>query len=437
MSTIFLISLMAVLLIGQTEAKCQQSKPRVIVMTDGEIDDRSSMIRFLMYTNDVELLAIIETNSVYQREGHSKKDWYDKQLDAYEQVYPNLLVHDPDYPTPDEIRAKSLVGDEDPNHIIVDRNSPARRPGMKAEILPDDWPDTPGSDRIVEILLEEDTRPVYLQAWGGGNTAARAFYKLKTEHPDDYDRAVTKAIMHNIWYQDGAGNYIEKYHPKVTLLLDHYFDGSWNYGSQSFTHAFIDKEVKNNHGPLGALYPQSYVSEGDSPAFLWAIKNGLRNYEDPTYGGWGGRFYKVKGLENVYADVSVGSYARWIEAANRDFQARMDWCVAEKLEDANHKPIIQIKGDLDRSVKEGETVVLDATGTNDPDRDNISFRWWQFVEAGTHDGMVWIDQPFDKKISIVAPEVEQRSTIHIILEVIDSGEPALFSFQRMIITVNP
>ena len=35
--------------------------PRVIVMTDGEIDDHSSMIRFLLYTCDVDLLAIIQT----------------------------------------------------------------------------------------------------------------------------------------------------------------------------------------------------------------------------------------------------------------------------------------------------------------------------------------------------------------------------------------
>ena len=39
----------------------QPMKPRVIVMTDGEVDDRCSMVRFLLYTNDVELLAIIQT----------------------------------------------------------------------------------------------------------------------------------------------------------------------------------------------------------------------------------------------------------------------------------------------------------------------------------------------------------------------------------------
>ncbi len=179
MYRVFLICLFAVLLIGQSETKCQVSKPRVIVMTDGEIDDRSSMIRFLMYTNDVDLLAIIETNSVYQREGHSKKDWYDKQLDAYEQVHPNLHIHDSEYPSPNEIRSKSYVGDEDPNHIIVHRHSQHRRPGDEVEISPDEWPDTQGSERIVEILLEDDPRPVYIQAWGGWEHSRQGFLQVK------------------------------------------------------------------------------------------------------------------------------------------------------------------------------------------------------------------------------------------------------------------
>ena len=191
------------------------------------------------------------------------------------------------------------------------------------------------------------------------------------------------------------------------------------------------------HGPLGALYPQDYVSEGDSPAFLWALKNGLRNYEDPSYGGWGGRYYKVDGLAYVYADVSAASYSRWIEAANRDFQTRMDWCVAEKFEDSNHKPLINIEGNLDRTVNSGETVVLDASGSRDPDGHNMYFRWWQYQEAGSYKSMVKVDQAGGKKITFVAPDVEKPETIHMILEVRDRTKPSLFSFLRMIITVNP
>ena len=40
----------------------QQEKPRVIVTTDGEIDDQSSMIRFLMYSSDYDVAGIVQVN---------------------------------------------------------------------------------------------------------------------------------------------------------------------------------------------------------------------------------------------------------------------------------------------------------------------------------------------------------------------------------------
>lgn len=436
MNKMLIFCVWAVLFAGLNEAFCQNNKPRVIVLTDGEIDDHSSMVRFLMYTNDIKLEAIIETNSVYQRKGHSNEDWLEKQLDAYEQVYSNLIKHDSNYPSAAEIRSKCFVGDEDPNHLIVDWRSENRGPGSEVKIMPDDWPDTPGSDKIVEILLQDNSSPVYISVWGGGNTAARAFYKLKMQYPDKYDQAVSKVVMYNIWYQDGAGNYIEKFHPKVTMLLSRFFHGSWDYGSQSFTHAFVEKDVKNNHGALGALYPQDYVSEGDSPAFLYTLMNGLRSYEDPTYGGWGGIFYKVDGFENVYEDISEGSYSMWIEDANRDFQSRLDWCVAERYKDANHKPEIKIEGKLDRNVKSGEIVTINAEETVDPDGNQILFRWWQYAQAGTYKGMIKLDNPYSKKISFIAPSVEKPETIHLILEVQDYGNPGLTSYKRVIITVS-
>ena len=52
-------------LTGQNNLAAQPEKARVIAMTDGEIDDRSSMVRFLLYTNDIELVAIIQTSTCY------------------------------------------------------------------------------------------------------------------------------------------------------------------------------------------------------------------------------------------------------------------------------------------------------------------------------------------------------------------------------------
>ena len=104
--------------VGVCEARPTKEKSRVIVMTDGEIDDQSSMIRFLLYTCDFDVEAIIETNSIFQRQGHSKEDWYEKELNAYQEVYPNLIKQNPDYPTPQKLKEYSFVGDEDGNHIL-------------------------------------------------------------------------------------------------------------------------------------------------------------------------------------------------------------------------------------------------------------------------------------------------------------------------------
>jgi hypothetical protein len=440
-------------------------RPRVIAMTDGEVDDRCSMVRFLLHANNIEILGIIQTNSVYQKNGWVAEKWLEKQVDAYEQIYPNLAVHDSNYPKPETLRSKLFVGDNEASHITVDYDSPARIPGQKPTINPSNWKDTEGSDKIVEILLDKDPRTVHIQAWGGGNTAARAFYKLKTQYPKDYKRAVSKVVMYHIWYQDGAGAYIEQYFPEVTMLLCHHFSGTWAYGAQNYTKPFINELVKPN--PLGKYYTQDYISEGDNPSFLYSLGNGLRSDENPTYGGWGGRFYKVEGFKNVYRDVDKASYLQWIEVANRDFETRLKWSITPKYEDANHHPIIKLTTHRDITVKAGQNVKLNANITdNDPidikggwermkavfEQQGISFErysqmisqrpktsalWWQYKEAGTYSGIVNIGNAERNEIQFTAPKVKQKCTIHFILEAKDTGSPALTSFERVIVTVLP
>ena len=41
------------------------SRPRVIVTSDGEIDDQASMIRFLLYANECDVEAIVLSSSQY------------------------------------------------------------------------------------------------------------------------------------------------------------------------------------------------------------------------------------------------------------------------------------------------------------------------------------------------------------------------------------
>ena len=98
-----------------------RSKVRVIAMTDGEGDDQASMIRFLLYANEMDIEAIIQTNSIYQTSGHSSTNgdmWLEEHLEAYGQVVGNLRVHDSRYPSKDFLMGRLYLGDEDPSHLV-------------------------------------------------------------------------------------------------------------------------------------------------------------------------------------------------------------------------------------------------------------------------------------------------------------------------------
>ena len=467
MKRAFLILCFALLFIAATAAN---TKPRIIVMTDSEIDDRCSMVHLLLCSSSVDIAALIQTNSRFQPNGWSSEHWLERQIDHYAEVYDNLRQHDPDYPTPDYLRSVVFVGDEDASHLPPRPfNASAQVPGMEPQIDPTPWPETPGSRAIVRILLDDDPRPVFIQAWGGGNTAAKAFQVLKDEHPDDYQRAISKVVMYNIWYQDGAGSYIERHHPDATMLLSYHFHGTWDYGALDFTNRFVSEWLHQGHGSLAADYVQDFISEGDSPSFFYSIDNGLRSFEHPSYGGWGGQFYKVPGTANVWRDIDKGSYQRWTEYVLRDLQMRLTWCITPEYSQCNHPPRIEIEGGLDQTIHSGQKVTLHASVTDDNFIDTelqwrhrkavqeqkgttreqyisqvlsrpqaMEIAWWQFVEAGTCRQVVDLQKTSDREIvTFTAPQVIEPQTLHFVFEVTDNNKIGLTAFARVIVTVVP
>ncbi len=115
----------------------------------------------------------------------------------------------------------------------------------------------------------------------------------------------------------------------------------------------------------------------------------------------------------------------------------MTWTTAKKYKDANHAPIVKLKGAEEVTVKSGEKVELNASKSYDPDGNKISFNWWNYKDAGTYDGLVTLQNTDKKTLSSVAPKVNKMETIHVILEVKDNALPALVSYKRIIITVKP
>jgi hypothetical protein len=431
---------------GGTDGSLSRVKPRIIVTTDGEVDDRSSMIRFLVSSCDFDVVGLVQVNSTYQKNGHSADKWLDEEIALYDQVLPNLLKHNPSYPTADYLRSIMRIGNENSADLNV------APPDMATK-------HTAGEKLIVETLLDSDPRPVHVVSWGGANTTASALWTLKTTYPAaELQRAVAKIRIYCIWYQDGGGQWIEDNVKEASINEAYRWDNVWDYqsvGSNSKNPAevqtymnstWLDANVKTGHGVLGAYTPQSYVSEGDTPSFLHLINNGLEAQEDYTLGGWGGRSIidpsdpanKPKHLTDttIKDDGNENKmYWRWVADAQNDFAARMDWCVASSFSGANHPPLAKVVGGKVRSVSVGQTVTLDATGSSDPDGDALGYLWWQYADADSAAAVISITGSTNKAgASFVVPN-EPGKQIQIILEVKDNGSPPLKGYQRLLFNI--
>jgi len=464
-----LLVLLATTALGQYRTLTASDKPRVIVTSDGEIDDECSLVRFLLYANEFDVEGLITSSSQYHSHGHrwAGDDWMQPYLNAYAKVYPNLVKHDPRYPKPDFLQARTLLGN-------------VKAEGEMEEV-------TAGSQRIVEVLLDEsDPRPVWIQAWGGTNTIARALKSIEEEHSDRMAEAAKKIRLYLIWEQDETyQTYIRPHWGKYgiqTIISDQFIALFYHWkeyvpaDQQAYlVGSWMKAHILENHGPLCSLYKAhakdgngfsegDFRSEGDSPAFLYNIPNGLQSDHSPAFGGWGGRFIRVR--ENTWFDpVAEPGYQypagrwcgdsawgrqrlkrgipndadliaylkpqwRWIGAIQNDFAARADWCVKE-FDEANHCPIVNVDGKLTREVPPGETVRLGATA-RDPDGDNLTFRWWQFAEADSAAATVNIrGSNSAARASFVAPN-EPGKNVHIVIQVTDNGTPPLARYQRII-----
>jgi hypothetical protein len=294
---------------------------------------------------------------------------------------------------------------------------------------------------------------------------------------------VSKLRVYTISDQDDSGRWMRLNFPGLFYIVTpssvnyhEYYKATWTgiSGDRRYKngpmHKFelvdnpwLEKHIIKNHGPLGALYPKlEYIMEGDTPSFLGLIGNGLGSRISPAYGGWGGRyvFYQsyaetqpiwtnAEGCQDTVVAENGVAYTsaqatiwRWREAYQHDFAARMDWCIADSYDKANHNPVAAFGGDKSRAVvqmdvKPGRAVWLDASESSDPDGDALSYRWFVYKEAGTWDGDVAIDRYATPKATLRAPEAASSETIHVILEVRDNGNPSLYSYRRIVLTIQP
>lgn len=468
-----MLTLLCVLVVRSSGTVVAQSndKPNVVVLTDIEADpdDTQSLIRLLCYANQLNIEGLIATTSIHQKTMVAHESIIEV-LGAYDKVRSNLEKHEKGYPTADELKSKVKKG------LAVY--------GMQGV---GDGKDSEGSDWIVKILERNDDKPVWFSVWGGPNTLAQALWKIKkTKSQKEAERIYKKVRVYTISDQDDSGPWIRKTFPHIFFIVTpgyNYTYATWlgigfpmpGSNSEVVSAQWLAKNIQQGHGPLGAMYPDvAYGMEGDTPAFLNLINNGLNDSGHPEYGGWGGRYeYYLPEFKDsntgrfqranwpkdepetrkiwTNASDSVTSTAdqkvyygnretiwRWREHFQNDFAARMCW-QTEEYARCNHPPIVKLAHADRLTVKSGEQFYLSAKGTSDPDGDSMSYLWFHYKEAGTYPNNVSL-APYSPKlyrIPVTAPKVSSSQTIHFILQVTDKGTPALTRYKRVIVTVLP
>jgi hypothetical protein len=262
---------------------------------------------------------------------------------------------------------------------------------------------------------------------------AQALWKVdQSRSPAQVKRFESKIRVYATYDQDGTGKWIAEHHPGILYITaSDTVRGMYRNGDVSLSSPeWVEKNIRNGHGPLGAAYPNYHggdpwgrvngMKEGDTPAFLYLIPNGLGVPEQPELGSWGGRF---EGPGPRYHDVEDPreTVFRWREVYQNSFAARLEWCV-RKPREANHEPVARLSGPAGRSIKPGARVKLDASRSSDPDGDKLSYEWQIYPDGG---GKL---EPSGAHAVFVALE---SGRTHIVLTVKDNGNPPLIDYRRV------
>lgn len=407
-------------------------KPRVVIETDapgGDPDDEGSLVRFFLYLNEWDVEAMIGTRSA----ADSRLELSGKQrilqfVDDYASVYPNLRLHADGFPEPESLRKRVLQS----------------------------YAGSEARDAVIAILDTDDPRPVWYLDWGtneddGVPTALRQAldFLQANRSPEIYRGLVSKVRYVELYLRDFVGHhryalgfYMDTFWPDMD-------GGRWYHRWRPLTIQAggmdLDRDIKQNHGPLTANY--TIPKEGDTMAFMHLIPNGLHDPAHPEWGSWSGRYSYNSEFGMWWCDQRDtwngsrsrdNTLARWAAHFQNDFRSRAEWCVANSREMANHAPVPALNGEVSRDViqfdvEPGTTFSLSGEGSTDPDGDELQYQWFHYLEAGSYPNPVVLRGETTSQVQVEIPADAGVKTIHVVLQVTDSGQPRLTRYRRAIL----
>ena len=448
--------LMAVIGVNALQAAENDLKPRLVVCTDiapadVEPDDMESMVRLMAYADMFEIEALI-TSVGWNCDPYPAEwaEYLQRVIEAYRKDVPKLMrrsgqqefmpLEDENkqqyigyWPSADYVKSRAVMG--------------SIHGGIKA-IGADN--DSPGSELLIRLADEDDTRPIYVAAWGGANTLAQAIWRVKqTRSAEELKKFVRKFRIYTITDQDMQYSMrMNRSYSSHMWLRKEFADdlqfvwdeGTWQEQCElGKRHWQQHKDNIQGRGALGGEYPTyKWGVEGDTPSFLYVMPNGLNNPEDPHQCGWAG--YHERGMcadslttawtswQEPVRSISVGYKQRFYPDELNDFMARMQWAAEGK---GNLNPYVVIPNDTINITM--IPLTLDASKSFDPDGDNLQFSWWQQPEIGKT--KVKIEQADQPIATLRIPADAKGDTIHIICEVHDDGPYHLPAYRRILITI--
>lgn len=295
-----------------------------IPVTNSDPDDVQSMVRFLLYTNELEVEALIASAGTFNMVAN--KGNILNVLDQYDLVDETLRKKDSMFPTADFLRSVTFEGLGNNHHIEIKWGcgkqlwSDIIGPGKNSE----------ASDVIIAIADKPDPRPVYIGVWGGAREVAQAIWQVQNSRTkEELEVFLDKIRIFLIGCQDASHSWLMDNYPNLYIIESKTtYQGMFGVGTQEWAETNIIKD----HGPLGAIYPPkamagSGVIEGDSPSFLYLLSanRGLNDPEDPTQESWGGQYVRNGDTNHFIDGPGPISISKWKNAFQLDFQKRADW----------------------------------------------------------------------------------------------------------------
>lgn len=462
-----LLTLMIMCFSTLKAGKRRELKPRLVVMTDIcpadlEPDDTESAIRLLAYADCFEIEALIP--SVGWNSNPYPPEWMkylECVIDAYEKDVYNLMKRSRQtsfHPLKKEQAMAQPIGywpSADYLRSCLALGSPKAGIGVIGE-----GNDTPGSRKIIELLDEDDERPIYFCAWGGANTLAQAVWRLQHDrNQKDFKRILHKIRLYTITDQDmvwamrnqkdySSHMWLRKEFSNDLMLI--WDESAWlNHNDLGNKNWKRHERLIQGHGEMGRIYPKNkYGVEGDTPSFFHCMPNGLNDPDDPTQVGWGGYHqfglspdsltYSWTNWQQPVKDYSNHFEVRFYPDEFNDFAARMQWAAEGK---GTTNPVVIVNGKRGHSpirikANVGQTIKLNAGNSYDPEGESLRFLWWEQLPVNNQTGVLTGTSATQSPVlTVTVPPSYEGRKIQLVCEVHDDSPFQLVSYRRVIINV--